>query len=107
MALAFVFFSCGGKGGSDVKVSAEMKEFMGMLKGNSTFTTSALAKFASTGLDQKDMEMYGLENPKVVSADKECYTMEVKSGITTRVYIICWEGGKIKSIEDKGFKPGG
>lgn len=106
IALAMVLTSCGGKGGgsSDIKVPAEMTEFMGMLKGKSDATDAALTKYAADGLDKKDMQMYDLKNPKVLSADKDCCTMEAKSGMTTRTYVLCWEAGKIKSIEDKGMK---
>ncbi|MBC7873667.1 MAG: hypothetical protein H7Y01_06715 [Ferruginibacter sp.] len=104
--LSLLLISCGGKsdGGSDSKVSAEMKEFMGMLQGKSDATDAALNKYATEGLDKKDMNMYDLKNPKVIATDKDCYTLEAASGMTTRTYVICWEGGKIKTVEDKGMK---
>ena len=112
LILSTILLSCANKGEKNSKtdestenrISTEMTEFMAMLQGKSDATDAALNKFASDSLDKKDMNMYDLENPKVISTDKNCHTLEAKSGMTTRTYVLCWENGKIKTIEDKGMK---
>lgn len=107
MAITITLASCGGKTdkeASDKNVSAEMTAFMGMLEGKSEATEAALTKYSADGLDKKDMGMYDLKDPKVIATEKDCYTLEAKSGMTVRTYVLCWEAGKIKSIEDKGMR---
>jgi hypothetical protein len=94
--------SCGGS--ESAQVSSEMKSFMDMLTGDGNAVGKALDKFAKESTSREDMDLYGLESPKVVSADENCYEMEAKSGITVRMYQLCWEEGKISKIVDKGFK---
>lgn len=103
VAIMFAFTSCGEKK-PDVKVSPEMEAFMKQLTGTSDAVGAALTGNGVEGLDTKDMGMYELKEATVVSADKDCYTMEAAAGMTVRTYVLCWEGGKIKSIEDKGMK---
>lgn len=86
------------------KVSAEMEAFMKELNGNSENVAKALDTYGTADLDRKYMDMFNLEKAKVISADKDCYTMEAGAGMTIATYVICWEAGKIKSIEDKGVK---
>jgi len=95
---------CGGEKKSSVKVSTEMQDFMNNLNGKSASVGIALEKFGKPGLDTKDMGMYDLASPKVLEAKESCYLLECKSGITKRKYNLCWEGGKISSIEDKGME---
>lgn len=103
--LTATIYACGGSGSSnDVKVSPEMESFMKQLNGTSDNVAAALNQYGTPELDKKDMDLYNLEKPKVVSADKDCYTMEAGAGMTIRTYSLCWEGGKIKSIEDKGMR---
>lgn len=106
LATLIVFSSCGG--GSGAECSAEMKSFMEMIKGKADDVSAALTKYGTEGLDTKDMDMYDLSEPTVTACEnkegKEWCTMEAKAGITIRTYSICWEGGKITAIEDKGMK---
>ena len=100
-----VFYSCGGgEKKSTAKVSAEMQDFMNNLNGKSASVASALQQFGKEGLDTKDMGIYDLANPKVLETNGNCYLIECKSGMTKRKYNLCWEGGKISSIEDKGME---
>lgn len=97
--------ACGGsEKKADVKVSTEMQDFMNNFNGRSASVKIALDDFGKPGLDRKDMDLYNLEKPEVLEANGNCYLMECKSGMTTRTYNVCWEGGKISSIEDKGMK---
>ncbi len=103
----FLFFTaCGGKGEkkSSVKVSTEMQDFMNNLNGRAASVSVALDQYAAPGIDKKDMYVYDLADPKVLEANGNCYLLECKSGMTKRKYNLCWEGGKISSIEDKGME---
>ncbi len=105
LVMVLALTACGDKKKSSAEqTSPEMESFMKMLDGKSATVGSALAQYGSPGLDKADMHMYNLENPKVVSANGNCYTMEAKSGMTTRTYELCWENKMIKSITDKGMK---
>lgn len=105
IALMLSFASCGGgEKKSAVKVSSEMQDFMNNLNGRSASVTVALDQFGVPGLDKKDMDLYDLASPKVLESNGSCYLLECKSGMTKRKYNLCWEGGKIKSIEDKGME---
>lgn len=102
---SLLFTSCDSK--PSTEVNKEMTEFMALLKGGDKDVDFALKKNASTpAIAQNDIIMYKLSEPTVVSvsADGKCYMMEAKAGITVRSYNICWEGGKITGIEDKGMK---
>jgi len=103
---AFVFISCGGKGEKKeaVKVSTEMQDFMNNFNGRAASVAIALQDFGKPGLDDKDMDMYDLKDPKVLEATGNCYLLQCASGMTKRKYNICWEGGKIASVEDKGME---
>ncbi len=101
-----LFTSC-GESKPDIAVSKEMTEFMALMKGSDKDVDFAVKKNAATpAIAQNDIIMYKLSEPTVVSvsADGKCYMMEAKAGITVRSYNICWEGGKITGIEDKGMK---
>lgn len=103
LVLAVTVYACGSSEPA-VKVAPEMEAFMKLLDGNSDNVAAALTQYGMAELDKKDMDMYNLEKAKVVSADKDCYTMEAGAGMTVRTYVLCWEAGKIKSVEDKGMK---
>lgn len=106
IVVAVTVYACGGSGSSssETKVSPEMEAFMKQLNGSSDNVAAALTQYGTPELDKKDMDMYNLENAKVVSADKDCYTMEAGAGMTVRTYVLCWEAGKIKSVEEKGMR---
>jgi hypothetical protein len=105
-----------GGGGGDTKgatapkteVSPEMTAFLADLKGKSTDVEAAIKKHGAEGLDHKDMTMYDLNSPKVTGSkkegDKTCYTFDAKAGMTTRTYDVCWTGGKITEVADKGMR---
>lgn len=106
-ACLLIITSCGGAGEkkeSSVKVSTEMQDFMNNLNGRAASVTVALQQFCVAGLDDKDMDMYDLASPKVLEANGNCYLLQCKSGMTKRKYNLCWEGGKITSVEDKGME---
>lgn len=91
-----------------LEVSPAMTAFLSDLKGKSKDVAAALKTHGADGLDGKDMDMYDLQSPKVVAqekrADKDCYTWEAKSGMTTRTYETCWANGKIAEVTDKGMR---
>jgi hypothetical protein len=97
ISMAFML-NCGG-GKTKVETTPEMQEFMEMIKGTSSDVTKALVKFATEELKNHDMAMYDLSDAVAVAQDGDCYTMEAKAGVTTRVYKICWDAGKIYVIE--------
>lgn len=120
--LGSMFTACGGKTDSkaegktdnkteaeadkttDTKLSTEMQDFMLNFNGRSASVRVALDDFGKPGLDRKDMDLYDLDKPAVLETNGNCYLMEFTSGITKRKYNVCWEGGKIASIEDKGME---
>lgn len=90
-------------------VSPEMEAFLKELDGSDDGVKKALKKVAKPGLDDKDMEMYTLKEAKVIKTDKKsdkqtCYDFEAKAGMMVYTYGVCWEGGKIVSVEEKGSK---
>ncbi len=92
----------------NIKPTKEMKGFMEMLDGSYKGITAAMEKYAEKEIVDDDITRLDLEKPKLVklqeSGRQRCYTMEASIGITQKVFVICWEGKKIFSIEDKGFK---
>ena len=91
-----------------VDVSPEMQGFLGDIKGKSTDVEAAVKKYGADGLDNKDMTMYDLNSPTVTATrkdgDKTCYTFDAKAGMTVRTYEVCWAGGKITEVADKGMR---
>lgn len=97
-----------GKAPVKVEASPEMKSFLGSFNGKSTAVEAALAANGLEGLDAKDMGMYDLGSPSVTGQEKrgenDCYTFDAKAGMTTRTYDVCWKGGKIVEVVDKGMR---
>ena len=91
-------------------VSPEMAAFLKELDGTDDGVKKALKKVAKPGLDDKDMEMYTLKDAKVIKTDKKsdkmtCYDFEAAAGMMTYTfYGVCWEGGKIVSVEKQDSK---
>jgi hypothetical protein len=122
LALAAAFTSAGCKKDKDKEgggagttaeapkadVSPEMQAFLAGIKGKSTDVDAAIKAHGAEGLDHKDMTMYDLASPKVTGTrkdgDKTCYTFDAKAGMTTRTYDVCWTGGKITEVADKGMR---
>lgn len=82
-----------------------MSEFNGSYEG----VSQALNKYAEKEILDDDITRLDLKNPKLVllekiSSKQECYTMEANIGVMTKTFVICWENGKVYSIEDQGFK---
>ncbi len=97
--------SCGGsKQEPKIASSPEMDDFMSMLKGSSDNVASAVTKYAVDSLKNNDIIMYDLKEPVITQADGSCYTVEAKSGATTRIYKLCWTDKKITSIQALGMK---
>mgnify|MGYP001594886952 CR=1 FL=1 len=102
-------FACkkGGEGEATAKgitVSAEMQDFLGGLKGKSSDVQASLAKHGIADLATADMDMYDLSEAKVTTSTGACYTIDAKAGMTVRTYDVCWEGGKINKVVDKGMR---
>ncbi len=96
--------SCGDKA-PKVETSAEMTQFIGMIKGTSDDVSKALIKFAANKeIKDNDMSMYDLKDPKVTAAAGDCYTIDFSAGATTRTYDICWSGGLINKITFNGMR---
>lgn len=91
-------------------VSPEMAAFLKELDGTDDGVKKALKKVAKPGLDDKDMTMYTLKDAKVIKTDKKsdkmtCYDFEAAAGMMTYTfYGVCWEGGKIVSVEKMDSK---
>lgn len=104
----FSFVACGddSSSASAVKVSDDMKAFMGEFDGTTAKVKSALDKYAVEGIDT-DMADYELKNAKVKASEEKdggtVYTMSVESGATKRKYIITWKDGKIQTAKYDGF----
>ncbi len=91
-------------------VSPEMAGFLKELDGSDDGVKKALKKVAKAGLDDKDMSMYTLKEAKVIKTDKKsdkqtCYDFEAAAGMMTYTFHgVCWEGGKIVSVEKMSSK---
>ena len=86
------------------EVAVEMNDFMKSLNGNHEAVAAALASHGEAGLDTREMELYDLDEPRVAKREGDCYTLEAKSGLTVRTYVLCWKDGKIASVEFTGMK---
>ncbi len=105
VALSMFVYSCSTGNENAVQVSEDMQNFLSMIKGSADDVANALAKYgATTEITDNDMALYELKDPVVVAKEGDCYNVEFKAGLTTRVYIICWKEGKITQIVDKGIK---
>lgn len=106
--LSVFFIACGGGEGSgsessdDVKVSAEMTDFISGFSGDYTKVEAALAKHGgSQEIIDHDMGMYDLNNPEITAQEGDCYALVCESGMVKNTYVVCWKDGKITSIEEK------
>jgi len=96
------FSNCGG---NSIEMTAEMSEFIGLLKGTAADVSLALEKFGATDeIKTSDMTMYDLKDPKITAQKDNCYSIEFSVLETVRMYDLCWKDGKIIEITDKGMK---
>jgi hypothetical protein len=95
------------KDAPNVEIMTEMREFMNSF-GTGAKITEALNRHGAPDLDTKDMGRNDLTSPRVLKAElhgaKLCYTLEAKAGETARMYLVCWDGGKIVAIDTIGMK---
>lgn len=89
-------------------VSGEMKDFMKLLDGTEKGVNAALKKYAAPGVDTSKMGGIMVREPKVIKAETKdgqtCYTVEVKSGILERTYLICWKDKQIQKVDQLSVK---
>jgi len=94
--------------GSGEKAIPEMEDFMKNSFGSFKKVAEGLQKYSAAGIDKKDMDIYDLKDPKIMTTEKKgnviCYTIDAKAGMTVRTYTLCWDQGKIISIDFKGMK---
>ncbi len=89
----------------------KMDDFFKMLDGTTAGSAKAYNTYATKGFKDynanecmPDFCDYELKNPKVISQQGICSTIETTAGITTRTYNICWKNDSISAIEFKGMK---
>lgn len=86
-------------------VSAEMKDFMTYLTGDSHKVDEGLKKYVAEGVDVSSMEGIAVREPKITKTEESkdhksrSYTVAVKTGILDRVYLISWKEKKIQEIK--------
>jgi hypothetical protein len=78
-----------------------MKNFLAKFDGTDAAVAGAIKEFGKEGLDDADMSLYMLKDPKAIAANGDCVTFEAAAGITTRKYTVCWKDGKIDSVKDE------
>lgn len=90
---------------SSFEVSDEMKVFTKMIQGDYTDVSKALEKYAARDeLKTHNITMYDLDDGQITAREGDCYTVEFKAGITTRVYRVCWKNKKITELESLGIQ---
>lgn len=82
----------------------ELKDFLGKFDGTDTAVEAAIKEFGVEGLDDKDMSLFTLKDPKVLESEGDCYTFQAAAGMTTRKYKVCLKDKKIESVEDLGME---
>lgn len=85
-------------------VPQELKDFLGKFDGTDTAVEAAIKEFGVEGLDDADMSLFTLKDPKVLESEGDCYTFQAAAGMTTRKYKVCWKDKKIESVEDLGME---
>jgi hypothetical protein len=84
-----------------VEVPEPMKNFLAKFDGTDAAVGAALKEFGKEGLEDADMSLYMLKDPKATAVNGDCVTFEAAAGITTRKYTVCWKDGKIDSVKDE------
>lgn len=94
----------GGDAAADGDVPQELKDFLGKFDGTDTAVEAAIKEFGVEGLDDSDMSLFTLKDPKVLESEGDCYTFQAAAGMTTRKYKVCMKDKKIESVEDLGME---
>lgn len=84
-----------------VEVPEPMKNFLAKFDGTDAAVAAAIKEFGKEGLEDADMSLYMLKDPKATAVNGDCVTFEAAAGITTRKYTVCWKDGKIDSVKDE------
>jgi hypothetical protein len=96
------------RGSGPVAASAEMTGFLAGFNGDYKAVKAALKTHGAPGLDDKDMGILNLARPRLTASEtkggRQCYTFEAEAGITVRRFGVCWQGGRIVAVEDKGMR---
>ncbi|MBN9117814.1 MAG: hypothetical protein J0I06_01370 [Planctomycetes bacterium] len=89
-------------------VSAEMKDFLKYLDGTEKGVNAGLKKYAAGKADVSAMEGIMVREPRVTKVEtkggESAYTVEVKTGILERTYLIRWKDQKIQKVEQLAIK---
>ncbi len=86
----------------EVEQSPEMIEFTSMIKGQSADVLAALIKFAATDdVKNHNMAFYNLKEPNVTEKNGDCYLVEFKTELSSKIYEICWKDKKIYRITEQ------
>lgn len=113
-SICFLLFPRGALGAAEV--IPPMKECMAA-HGSQQEYLAALKKYSDPGIIRQAMGLLVIKNPSVAQTETRgsavCYTVEgalveTSSEIpsdTTQVYKVCWESGRITSLEFFGPKP--
>lgn len=108
LAVACFTLTAAARPDPKVQVSPEMKDFMKGLDGTEKGVNAALKKYAAEGVDTSKMAGIMVREPKVTKAETKggmtCYTMDCKTGILDRTYLICWKDKKIREIKQLSVK---
>lgn len=107
LAIATASYSAAGDKNKP-QVSYEMKDFLKRLDGTVNGVNSALKKYAADKVDTSAMEGIMVREPKVTKVEAKggetTYTVEVKTGILERTYVIRWKDKRIQKIEQAAIK---
>lgn len=99
---SLLFSSCGNANFN--KAIPEMQTFMSYF-GSFDKLQRGFAKYGAEGLDTKDMDIHDLKEPEITAikeeGEKHCYTISATDPLEKKlVYTLCWEKGKIISVEE-------
>ncbi len=88
-----------------VEVAQEMLDFMSYFDGTVEGVETALDAYIDETVSDDDMTDYSLEKAMVEEVlPNDCYAMVATSGLTERLYEVCWGSGKIVSVVSNGLR---